>query len=254
MRVELAHRPASYVALGVITAVACEDEVHEDTSDELAIHAAKDFLGVDISCASCHDGGHLEKINLYLEPAEARGDLEERRLRQDERLRRTEVSTAQDEYSIDDNGPGDDRSQRHPRAAAGSRDSWIPSTCFTGASRSRKHPRPGIRADADVGSTFARATVNLLWAEMFGVGIVEPVFSFDLARLDPKNPPPAPGSATLASGTARSARPALSRQQLQHPIGVEADRKSSAYQLSSQFPASGRKATRRISRASSCAA
>ena len=39
---------------------------------------------------------------------------------------------------------------------------------------------------------FARATVNLLWAEMFGVGIVEPVFAFDLARLDPKNPPPAP--------------------------------------------------------------
>src|SRR4029434_438663 len=33
------------------------------------------------------------------------------------------------------------------------------------------------------------------------------------------------GSATVASRTARSARPVLSRQQLQHPIGVEADRK-----------------------------
>ena len=40
--------PASYVARWVITAVACDDEVHEDTSEELAIHAAKDFLGIDI--------------------------------------------------------------------------------------------------------------------------------------------------------------------------------------------------------------
>ena len=59
--------PATYVARWVVTAVACDDEVHEDTSDELAVHATKDFLGVDISCASCHDGArHLEKINLWL--------------------------------------------------------------------------------------------------------------------------------------------------------------------------------------------
>lgn len=39
---------------------------------------------------------------------------------------------------------------------------------------------------------FARATVNLIWAELMGVGIVDPPFSFDLARQDPANPPPAP--------------------------------------------------------------
>jgi hypothetical protein len=39
---------------------------------------------------------------------------------------------------------------------------------------------------------FARATVNLIWAELMGVGIVDPPFEFDLARQDPANPPAAP--------------------------------------------------------------
>ena len=79
--------PASYVARWVITAVACDDEVHEDTSEELAIHAAKDFLGVDTSCVSCHNGArHLEKINLYLSERQAQSALGDGRfLRQDAR-------------------------------------------------------------------------------------------------------------------------------------------------------------------------
>jgi hypothetical protein len=36
---------------------------------------------------------------------------------------------------------------------------------------------------------FARATVNYLWREMFGVAIVEPPNAFDLLRLDPNNLP-----------------------------------------------------------------
>ena len=126
--------PASYVARWVITAVACEDEVHEDTSDELAIHAAKDFLGVDISCASCHDGArHLEKINLYLSQRK-REEIWKMAafFGKTNVLRRTEVSTAQDEYSIDDNGPGYDPSAPHASSACrgvGSRDCWIRSTC-----------------------------------------------------------------------------------------------------------------------------
>jgi hypothetical protein len=39
---------------------------------------------------------------------------------------------------------------------------------------------------------FARATVNLIWAELIGVGIVDPPLDFDPARLDPAKPPPAP--------------------------------------------------------------
>ena len=45
-----------------------------------------------------------------------------------------------------------------------------------------KHPRPEFARMLTSDPQFARATVNLLWSEMFGVGIVEPVFAFDLAR------------------------------------------------------------------------
>ena len=40
---------------------------------------------------------------------------------------------------------------------------------------------------------FARATVNYMWAQFFGRGIVDPPNTFDPARLDPDNPPPARG-------------------------------------------------------------
>ena len=37
---------------------------------------------------------------------------------------------------------------------------------------------------------FARATVNLLWAELFGVGLVDPPLDFDLARYGAQPPEP----------------------------------------------------------------
>jgi hypothetical protein len=39
---------------------------------------------------------------------------------------------------------------------------------------------------------FARAAVNIVWAKLMVVGLVEPYDGFDLKRLDPKNPPPKP--------------------------------------------------------------
>ena len=39
---------------------------------------------------------------------------------------------------------------------------------------------------------FARAAVNYIWAAMFTQGIVDPPGQWDLARLDPANPPPNP--------------------------------------------------------------
>lgn len=39
---------------------------------------------------------------------------------------------------------------------------------------------------------FARAAVNYLWAALFTQGIVDPPDAWDLQRIDPKNPPPAP--------------------------------------------------------------
>ena len=43
-------------------------KIHQiDTHDEMAILFGKVFLGINLSCISCHDGaGHLEKVNVYL--------------------------------------------------------------------------------------------------------------------------------------------------------------------------------------------
>jgi hypothetical protein len=234
--------PAGYVARWVVIGINCDDEIHEDTSDELAINATKHFLGVDLTCVSCHDGAkHLETINLFL--------AERRRAEvwkmaaffgRTRVLRRTEVSTAQDEYSIDDEGPGYDASAptvvRVPRT--GPKGLLDPAYLFTGAAPPPdRHPRAEFARMLTADPQFARAAVNLLWAEMFGVGIVDPPLDFDLKRIDPKNPPPSPWTLQpthpeLLEALAQYFRD--NRHSLRSVITLIA--RSSAYQLSSRFP------------------
>ncbi len=233
--------PASYVARWVVTAVACDDEVHEDTSEEIAIHAVKDFLGVDLTCISCHDGArHLEKINVYL-AGRKREELWKMGafFGRTNVLRRTEVSTAQDEYSIDDKGPGFDPSARTViRVERRGKPGRIePEYIFTGEKPGpNRHPRPEFARMLTSDPQFARNTVNLLWAEMFGVGIVDPPTSFDMARIDFKNPPPAPWTIQPSHPELLEALAQYFREKnysLKSVITLIA--KSNAYQLSSQF-------------------
>jgi hypothetical protein len=87
---------------------------------------------------------------------------------------------------------------------------------------------------------FARATVNMIWKQFFGLGIVEPVdgfdMGFDMARQDPDNPPPAPWTIqptnpALLDALARDfAENGFSLKHLMRTIA-----QSSAYQLSSRF-------------------
>ncbi len=83
---------------------------------------------------------------------------------------------------------------------------------------------------------FARASVNYLWKEFFGIGIVDPMNQFDLMRLDPDNPPPAPW-------TLQPSNPRLMNALAQDFINSGYDLKalmreianSDAYQLSSRY-------------------
>jgi len=233
--------PSGYVARWVVVGVKCEDTVHEDTSDELAINSARHFLGVDLSCVSCHDGArHLEKINVWLAQRK-REELWKMAafFGKTRVLRRVEVATTQDEYSIDDSGPGYDASARTvvrvPRRGKGVTE---PQFLLSGETPDAKLP---LRAQYAKMLTshpqFARATVNRFWAEFMGVGIVEPVTDFDLARQDPKNPPPAPWTVQpshpelLDALAADFVKNGYDVQRLQKLIA-----RSSAYQLSSKFP------------------
>ena len=233
--------PASYVARWVVVGLTCEDTVHEDTSDELAINAVNHFMGVDLSCVSCHDGAnHLEKINLFLASRKREELWKTAAFFGGTRvLRRVEVATTQDEYSIDDDGPGYDAGARTvvrvPRNGKGKLD---PSFILNGAT-----PAPGRPLRSEFARIltshpqFARSTVNMFWAEMFGVGIVDPPHEFDLLRQDPKNPPPAPWTLQpshpeLLDALADDFR--AHNYDLRHLFRTIA--KSSAYQLSSRFP------------------
>lgn len=234
--------PASYLARWVVIGANCDEELHEDTADEEAINSVRQFLGVDMSCVSCHDGArHLEKINLYLSQRK-RMELWQTAafFGKTNILRRTEVSTASDQYSIDDKGPGYDASAesvvRVPRN--GPKGLLDAAFIFTGEKADPKaHPRAQFARMLTEHPQFARATVNLLWAQMFGTGIVDPPMDFDLARLDPANPPPAPwglqpSHPELLEQLAKYFRD--NNYSIRSVLKLIAN--SNAYQLSSRFP------------------
>jgi hypothetical protein len=232
--------PASYLARWVVIGLTCEDTVHEDTSDELAIHTAKHFLGIDLQCVSCHDGrNHLEKINTYLTERK-RDELWKMAafFGKTRILRRTEIATTQDEYSIDDNGPGYDSSARTvvriPRKGKGAME---PQFMLTGE---KPDPAKPLRAEYARMLTshpqFARATVNMFWAEFMGAGIVDPVFEFDLNRLDGKSTP----QGWKVQPTHPELLEALAKDFMDNGYNLQRlfklIAKSSAYGLSSKFP------------------
>lgn len=223
--------PASYVARWVVIGVTCEDTVHEDTADELAIHSAKHFLGLNLDCISCHDGArHTEKINSWLTRHQRR-DLWSLAafFGRTRVLRRVEVATTQDEYSIDERGPGYDAGARTvvriPRQGKGPIE---PVFFLTGEKPDVSRPlRPQYARMLTAHPQFARATVNRFWAEFMGTGIVDPVHDFDLDRLSTQASHP-----ELLEALADDFR--KNGHDLRRLMRLITQ--SSAYQLSSRFP------------------
>jgi Protein of unknown function (DUF1549)/Protein of unknown function (DUF1553) len=177
----------------------------QDTFDNLAAHSAEKFLGMPMLCISCHDGqGHLELVNWYL-----RGKTREDFWKMAAFFART---TARPERYTDPANPNanlfkfqvgvnafggyrlnttdGNKSPRQPKA--GQPNLVTPAFITTG-----EQPRLGESYRTAYGRMltadrqFARNAVNLLWKEMFGRGIVEPVGAFDLAKLSTQASHPA---------------------------------------------------------------
>lgn len=233
--------PASYLARWVIIGATCADTVHEDTSDEIAVNSAMHFLGLNLQCVSCHDGrNHLEKVNLWLTDQKRTEFWQQAAFFGKTRvLRRTEVSTARDEYSIDDLGEGYSAAgESVTRVPRNGKDMIEPAFILTGEKPDPDKPlRDEFARMITTHPQFARATVNMFWAGMMGVGIVDPVFDFDLNRQDPNNPPPEgwsiqPSHPELLNALAKDF--AENGYDIQRLLRMMAT--SSAYQLSSKFP------------------
>src|SRR5581483_10938504 len=178
---------------------------HEDTCDEIAIGTGRILLGVSLECVSCHDGAnHLEKINLWLSQRKRVEVWRQAAFFSNLTIYRP--PPRRQEFTLVENGRGYDAEAMPIPARTGydtTADSVVrmkrqkadvfASFILTGEQPAKGEPMR--RAFARIllsHPQFARATVNWIWAELMGVGIVDPHYAFDFARQDPKQPPPAP--------------------------------------------------------------
>jgi hypothetical protein len=210
-----------------------------DTHDELAILYGKTFLGVNLSCISCHDGaGHLEKVNIWLSNR-TRNEFYQNAafLGRSRYLMYWENGKPQSgEFLIDDHNPGYNTEGpsmiRVPRFGGPNEPAFI----LTGERpRAGREPREELSRLLTAHPQFARATVNLFWARLMGFGIVEPYDEFDLARLDPRKVPEGwelqPSHPELLEALAKDFR--HSGYSLRHLFRTIF--RSNAYQLSARF-------------------
>lgn len=215
--------------------------VHQlDTHDELTILYGKVFLGINLSCISCHDGvNHLEEVNVYL-TGQTRSDFH----RQAAFLGNTRYlmywedgDVKANEFMIDDLAPGYNTLGSSMLRVARWGGEASPKFLLTGeAPRDGENPREAFARILTAHPQFARATANMFWKHLMGYGIVEPYDEFDLARQDPASVPEGwqlqPTHPELLDALAADFR--NSGFSLRHLFRTICN--SSAYQLSASFP------------------
>jgi hypothetical protein len=169
----------------------------QDTYDNLAAHSAEKFLGIPMLCISCHSGsGHLETVNFWLRgktrtdfwkmaaffsQTAARGTKYIDPANPNANIIQFNVNiNASGSYRL--NTTGGNKTPRQP--AEGQATVVAPAFIMTGeAPRSGEAYRVAYGRMLTADRQFARAAVNYLWKEMFGLGIVEPANAFDLSKL-----------------------------------------------------------------------
>ncbi len=228
------------------------DNFEFDTWDDMAVATARNFLGVKILCISCHRGaGYLNRINYHLTRFK-REDLwgQSAFFTQMNIQARFFPETGVYRYGVSDDGPGvyaptpEDESfrpARRPTQPVSAR------YLFTGEQPANSNLRGELARIITSDPQFARATVNYLWTQFMVTGIVDPPDSFDLARQDPNNPPPAGdpiGGWWRQNAPLQPSHPELLSALAADFVAKGYDLrsvmrlicKSSAYQLSSTFP------------------
>lgn len=216
----------------------------QDTFDNLSAFTGERFLGMPFVCLSCHNGfGHLEQVNSSM-ARHTRNDF----WRNAAFFARSYISASPQDpatrtatYTISDFAQGEykldttsgNKTARAPLNGVAVAD---PAFFLTGETPSPSDVRRQAYARMlTAHPQFARATVNYIWKEIFGAGIVEPADSFDLARQDP---------ASLAAGaTLQPTHPQLLTKLAESFIASNYDLRalirtivvSNAYQLSSRY-------------------
>jgi len=220
-----------------------------DWIDGMTSEIGRTFLGISIECFSCHNGaGHADSFNMFL-GSKRRADFWQQaaffgNLRQIGSSDGSGRNFYGEQAQYDDLAPGyntgDDWPYYTPAEGRFPRDgkTYQPAFLLTGEKpKPGEDPRKALARILPSHIQFARAAVNLVWAKLMVVGLVEPIDGFDLNRLDPKNPPPKPwtlqpANPELLQALAEDFR--AHNYSIQHVI--KTIMKSNAYQLSTSFP------------------
>ena len=234
---------ANWIVLGRVTGGPVQD-----TQDQLTANVAETFLGLaNLNCLLCHNGrGHLDTLNLW-----GAQTTRYQAWQMAAFLAHTPVATVVRPdpmkpnsyyWTVADTMRGDYQlgstsGNRPARTPVGNERTVAPSYIFTGDTAANgENYRDALARFVTSDFQFARASVNYIWQQFFGRGIVEPANQFDLARLDPANPPPDPW-------TLQPSNPALLTALSQYFIDSGYDLKSlmrliansQAYQLSARY-------------------
>jgi len=170
----------------------------QDFWDDATVMSTAQFLGITTSCVSCHNGrGHLEKVNLFLTPVVRQRFWQLSAFFSRMRARVvTDDSGAFRRRLIISNSPTGSYngivSPSNPGARPARNDAnQEPQYWFTGDQPQTGEWRDEWARILTSDPQFARAGANYIWAYFFRYGIVDPPNAWDLARVDPANPPPA---------------------------------------------------------------
>ena len=224
----------------------------QDTYDGHAVNLASMFLGINVAdCLLCHDGArHLDQVNLWgsklrranmwgLSAYFARTRMQRQVVTTTPQVAKYVVSeTAAGEYQL--NTTTGNRTARQPINGVSV---IAPSYPFAMGTASLAGIQPGEtrrqalawQVTGDI--QFSRAIVNYVWEKFMVQAFVSPSNTFDLARLDPNNPPPAPW--TLQPTNPELLQTLAEWFQANHydlRALMALIAKSNAYQLSSTYP------------------
>jgi hypothetical protein len=222
----------------------------QDIFDSQAANVADQFLGLaHVNCLLCHNGrGHLDSLSLWGSQA-TRAQAWGLAAFMSHTWTRS-IATAPDPnnpnarynyFSLDkyttDYNLNTTTGNRPARVPIGTLKVIAPTYLFGGQTVAKGDDyRVALAQNVTGDFQFARATVNYMWAALFGRGIVDPPDQFDPARLDPDNPPPAPW--TLQPSNARLLN-ALAQSFIDSGYNIRALQRtiaaSDTYQLASEY-------------------
>ncbi|MFN0101669.1 MAG: DUF1549 domain-containing protein [Bryobacteraceae bacterium] len=169
----------------------------QDSWDDITDKITTTFLGFKTECISCHNGrAHLEKINLWLtrrtrqqfwQTSAFLSRMYYIRWSDDVIGFRPRIVLIDRDYgsysgSVNPTNPGN----RPARAGA----VVDPEFIFNQAKPRSENWRQDLGRIITEDKQFARATVNHIWANFFGHGIVDPPEAWDFMRTDGKTAPP----------------------------------------------------------------